>query len=98
MKTKRCRCSPEFKAKVAKQTHKGIKTTQQIAKEFEVHPAQASDWKKVLVENFAGVFEKGAANSSAKVLSTERNNLNASIRDLMVKLEFLTKKSKQLGL
>ena len=52
----------------------------------------------MIVENLAGVFEKGAANSSAEIFEAERNNLNAIIGDLTVKLEFLTKKSKQLGL
>jgi hypothetical protein len=37
-------------------------------------------------------------NSSAEIFEAERNNLNAIIGDLTVKLEFLTKKSKQLGL
>jgi transposase/putative transposase len=60
MKAKRRRHSPEFKAKVGMEALKGVKTIQQLAKEFEVHPVQVSDWKKVIVENLAGVFEKGA--------------------------------------
>ena len=98
MKAKRRSHSSEFKAKVGTEALQGVKTIQQLAKEFEVHPVQVSDWKKVIVENLAGVFEKGAGNSSAEMFEAERNNLNAIIGDLTVKLEFLTKKSKQLGL
>ena len=58
MKAKRRRHSSEFKAKVGMEALKGVKTIQQLAKEFEVHPVQVSDWKKVIVENLAGVFER----------------------------------------
>ena len=48
MKAKRKRHAPEFKARVALEALKGVKTVQQIAKEFDVHPVQVSDWKKKL--------------------------------------------------
>ena len=40
MSTKRKRHSAEFKAKVALEAVKGIQTLQQLAKGFQVHPAQ----------------------------------------------------------
>ena len=42
MKAKRRRHEPEFKARVALEALKGIKTIQQIAKDFDVHPVQVS--------------------------------------------------------
>ena len=42
MKGKRRRHDPEFKARVALEALKGIKTIQQIAKEFDIHPVQVS--------------------------------------------------------
>ena len=36
----------QFKARVALEAIKGIKTVQQIAKEFDVHPVQVSDWSR----------------------------------------------------
>ena len=48
MKCKRRRHDPEFKARVALEALKGIKTIQQIAKEFDIHPVQVSDWKKTM--------------------------------------------------
>ncbi|MFM7181248.1 MAG: transposase, partial [Verrucomicrobiales bacterium] len=50
MKAKGRRHDPEFKARVALEALKGIKTIQQIAKDFDVHPVQVSDWKKAMLE------------------------------------------------
>jgi len=98
MKAKRRRHDPQFKAKVAIEAIKGIKTIQQIAKEYEVHPGQVADWKKTMQEGVAGVFERGGGDSSEEDFEREREHLKAIIGDLTVKLEFMTKKSKQLGL
>ena len=100
MKAKRRRHDPQFKARVALEALKGVKTIQQIAKEFEVHPVQVSDWKKTMQEGVSGVFERGVAGagSSEEEFEREREHLKAIIGDLTVKLDFVTKKSKQLGL
>ena len=98
MKAKRRRHDPEFKARVALEALKGVKTIQQIAKEYEVHPVQVSDWKKTMQEGVAGVFERGGGSRSEEDFDRERDQLKAIIGDLTVKLEFMTKKSKQLGL
>jgi hypothetical protein len=42
IKVKRRRHDPQFKAKLALQALKGVKTIQEIAKEFEVHPVRVS--------------------------------------------------------
>ncbi len=99
MKAKRRRHDPQFKAKVALEALKGIKTIQQIAKEYEVHPGQVADWKKTMAEGASGMFERGGGGDSpAEEFEREREQLKAIIGDLTVKLEFMTKKSKQLGL
>ena len=98
MKAKRRRHDPEFKARVALEAIKGIKTIQQIAKDYEVHPVQVSDWKKTIQEVVAGVFERGGADRGEEEFEREREQLKAIIGDLTVKLEFMAKKSKQLGL
>jgi len=43
MKVKRRRHQPELKARVALEALKGMKTIQEIAKEFDVHPVQVSE-------------------------------------------------------
>jgi transposase-like protein len=98
MKAKRRRHDPQFKARVALEALKGIKTIQQIARDYEVHPVQVSDWKKTMQEGVAGVFERNGSGASEEDFERERDQLKAIIGDLTVKLEFMTKKSKQLGL
>ena len=48
MKAKRRRHDPEAKARVALEAPKGVKTIQQIANDYELHPVQVSDWKKTI--------------------------------------------------
>lgn len=98
MKAKRRTHDSAFKARVALEALKGIKTIQQIAKEFAVHPVQVSDWKKTLHERLGSVFERGTAGGAAEAFEAERTALHSKIGELTVKLDFVTKKSKQLGL
>jgi transposase len=98
MKARRRRHDPEFKARVALEALKGVKTIQQIAKEFEVHPVQVSEWKKTMTEGAAGVFGSGARKPEAEDFDRERTQLHAKIGEQAVVIDFLTKKSKQLGL
>jgi transposase/putative transposase len=98
MKGKRKRHDPEFKARVALEALKGIKTIQEIAKEFDVHPTQVSDWKKTMAKNAASAFGAGAGGADADEFERERARLHAKIGQQAVELDWLTKKSKQLGL
>ena len=61
MKAKRKRHDAGFKARVALEALKGEKTIQQIAKDFDLHPVQVSEWKKKLVEGASGVFAGGGS-------------------------------------
>lgn len=98
MKATRKRHDITFKARVALEALKGIKTIQQIAKEYEVHPVQVSDWKKTMQERLAHVFDRDAAASAAGDFEREREELHAKIGELTIQVDFLEKKSKQLGL
>ena len=98
MKGKRRRHDPEFKARVALEALKGIKTIQQIAKEFDIHPVQVSDWKKTMAQGAASVFAPGAGGAESESFERERAQLHAKIGQQAVELDWLTKKSKQLGL
>ncbi len=97
MRAKRRRHQAEFKARVALEALKGLKTIQQIAKEFEVHPVQVSDWKKQLQERLAGVFERDAPEGGTEDFERERTLLHSKIGELLVEVDFLRKKSRQLG-
>jgi transposase-like protein len=96
MKAKRKRHDAQFKARVALEALKGIKTVQQIAKEFDVHPVQVSDWKKKLSTQASSVFDSGKK-VEHEDFSAERTDLHSKIGELTVKLDFVVKKSKQLG-
>lgn len=75
---------------------KGIKTVQQIAKEFGIHLGQLSDWKKLLSEQAGSVFESGKSRE-VEDFSVERTDLHSKIGELTVQLDYVVKKSKQLG-
>ncbi len=52
----RKRFSAEFKAKVALEAAKEIKTLNELASQYGVHAAQISQWKKILLEGLVGAF------------------------------------------
>lgn len=81
----------KFKARVALESLKGIKTVQQIAKEFDVHPLQVSDWKKKLSTQAGSVFETGKQQEQED-FNAERTDLHSMIGELTVKLDFVVKK------
>lgn len=95
-KPKRKQHSGAFKAKVAMEALKGIKTVGQIAREYEIHPVQVTQWKKVIRERLPELFEtprKEPERDDEKVAQ-----LHEKIGQLSVELDWLKKKSKQLGL
>lgn len=98
MKAKRRRHEPEFKARVALEALKGIKTIQQIAKDFDIHPVQVSEWKKTMTEGATGIFGGGRKKEADEDFENQRDGLHAKIGQLTIELDFMRKKSKQLGL
>ena len=59
MTGKRKRHSAAFKAKVALEATKQTKTVAELAKTFQVHPVQISQWKKQLLDGVESVFRDG---------------------------------------
>ena len=98
MKAKRKRHEPEFKARVALEALKGVKTIQQIAKEYDVHPVQVSEWKKVMIAGASEAFGPGRGRMAEEDFDREREKLRAKIGELTIDVDFLREKSKQLGL
>jgi transposase-like protein len=98
MKAKRKRHEPEFKARVAIEAMKGIKTIQVIATEYEIHPVQVSDWKKIMTDAASGIFSAKRAQNETEDEEILREKLHAKIGQLTIEIDFLRKKSKQLGL
>jgi len=82
----------EFKAKVALEAIRGIKTANEIAQEFAVHPTQVGQWKRELQEQAAGLFEvKRGARPVDQSASPDR--LYSEIGRLKMELDWLKKKS-----
>jgi len=93
---KRRKHSAAFKAKVGMEAMLGIKTVSQIAREYGVHPVQVSQWKTVIRDRLPELFEAGGAAGE----DTERviSELHRKIGELTVDLDYVKKKSRQLGL
>ncbi len=87
MKRSRRNHSAAFKAKVALAAIRGDKTFAELAAHFEVHPNQITQWKGLLLERVASVFEAGAA-PPPDAAGTIRA-LHAKIGQLAVENDFL---------
>lgn len=87
----RKRFKADFKAKVALEASKEIKTTNQIAQEFGLHPNQITSWKKVLQERSVELF--GAKDDKEKQDSEALIPLlYQEIGQLKMELDWLKKK------
>lgn len=95
MGRKRKRHSPEFKAKVAIEAVKELKTRNEIASEYEIHPVQISNWKKELLENASSIYNNKQAKAE-KEHEDEKARLYEQIGRLQMKLDWLQKKMESL--
>jgi transposase len=96
MPRKRRSFSAAFKAKVALDAHKGLKTVGELAKQHQVHPTQIALWKKQLLEGVEGVFE-GRSPKSEKTDEPDNAELYEQIGKLNMQLEWLKKKVAEHG-
>ncbi len=95
MSTKRKRYSAEFKAKVVWEAIKGVKTLQQLAKDFQVHPTQITMWKKQVNSQVAGLFKPGDSGVSIK-REEELRQTYEKIGRLDVELDWLNRSGPSL--
>ena len=93
---KRRRHSGAFKAKVGMEAMIGVKTVGQIAREYQIHPVQVTQWKGVIRERLPELFDPPAGQDEDTQRVVAR--LHEKIGELTVELDWLKKKSKQLGL
>lgn len=97
--SKRKTHSAEFKARIAMEALRGVKTISEIASESGVHPVQVSQWKKELAESASLLFEKESAiKRRDEEELRQRAKLERKIGQLTVEVDWLREKSKQLGL
>lgn len=89
--------SAAHKAKVALEAANGVRTTAELAQAYSVHPSQVTAWKKHLLANIHGLFERGAnANQSTRNDERLRDELYQQIGQLQVEITWLKKKSRGL--
>lgn len=90
-KTSRRKFSSEFKSKVCLEAIKERQTIESLAKKYDLHPTQITNWKKEFLEKSSGVFEKESNGENAdkdQLIQT----LYAQIGQLKVANDFLKKK------
>jgi transposase-like protein len=96
MAIKRKRHSAPFKAKVALEAAKQAKTIAELAKTFQVHPVQISQWKKQLLDGAESLFRDGRRREreEGEALQTE---LYEKIGRLNMEIEWLKKRVARCG-
>jgi transposase len=91
---KRRSFTPSFKAKVALEAVKEVKTISEIAQKHKLHPTQINLWKKQLLDGAEDVFLDGRTKKPSSATSDEPDaaELYEQIGRLKVQLEWLKKK------
>ena len=87
----------EFKARVALEAIRGVKTVSEIAAEFEIHPVMVGKWKKEMRELLSELFENKSARKEKNV-DRETEQLHRKVGQLTMEVDFLEKKCNQLGI
>lgn len=92
-KRNRKKHSPAFKAKVAVDAIRMVKTVPELAKQHEVHPSQIHTWKKQALDGLKDIFADGAGTRDRDDQEQLIAELYEQIGRLQVDLQWLKKKS-----
>ena len=87
----------EFKAMIGMEALIGIKTINEIVREYNIHSVQIGKWKKELKEKLPEVFKK-KSNIEFKELKKEKEHLQRKIGELTMDVDFLKKKCVQMNI
>jgi len=82
----------QFKFKVALEATQGLKTLNEIASQYNLHPNQVGNWKKQLLAEGPTVFSNDTARQLQAVEEREAE-LYEQIGRLKMELEWLKKKA-----
>ncbi|WP_096335068.1 IS3 family transposase [Kiritimatiella glycovorans] len=93
MKKPRRNHSAQFKARIAMEALRGIKTVAEIAAENNVHPTMVTRWKTELTEGAADLFErKNAPDLEKRGLEKNCERLERKVGQLVIEKEWMEKK------
>ena len=87
-----------YKAKIALEAIKAEKTVAELSSEYGVHSTQINNWKKQLQEGMPSLFETGRERKDRAAQEAKQEQLYQQIGKLQVEVEWLRKKSMDLGL
>ena len=91
MGTKRRAYTDKFKAKMALDAVRSIKTLAQLAAEYQLHPTQISDWKRRLLDGSSEIFS-GSKSHSGRTEEDLTAPLYEEIGRLKMDIKWLEKK------
>jgi transposase-like protein len=97
MTQKRRRFTAEFKARVVRAALREDKALAQLASEFDVHPNQITEWKRQALEALPEVFSKRRKHQQQDQQALV-DRLYRQIGELQVDVNWMKKKSRELGL
>ena len=92
----RKRHSAAFKARVALEAAKQSKTLAELAKAYQVHPVQISQWKKQLLDGVESLFRDGRRREQDEGQAIQKE-LYEQIGRLNMEVEWLKKRVARLG-
>jgi transposase-like protein len=92
MSTQRKHYSAEFKARVALEALKGLKTVNELASTYGVHPTQIAHWKHRLQQEMPEIFSARRA-KHAHDQEAFQAQLYQQIGQLKVELDWVKKKA-----
>ena len=92
MKKGRRNHSAEFKARVALEAIKGMKSMAEMASVYEVHPNQITRWKQQALSELPGIFSERRRREEQEEEAL-RARLYQQIGQLQCELDWLKKKS-----
>jgi putative transposase len=91
MAQERKRHADEFKAKVALEAAKGVRTLSELNSAFGVHPTVISQWKRQLLDGAPEIFRRGSG-ATGKTEQELTAPLFEEIGRLKVEVDWLKKK------
>jgi transposase len=95
---KRRRFTTDFKSKVALEALREQQPIHEIAKRYQIHPTQVTEWKKALLGSASSVFEsERSKHDDGLKQKLKEDRLYKQIGQLQVEVDFLKYSCDKLG-